>query len=414
MILSLTKPWLGRITFPIISALLFIVVATASAEQLRLVTQNALNYSGQSDRLPAFRTVMRNIGPDLACMQEIINEEAVDQLLSFVFLQINDDWTAVSFHDGRDTDNAFFYRTSKVELVSTRYIQTTLRDIAEYTLRPASGDTTLRMRVFSLHLKANAGSGDNVERRRQEALVLRQQLDQTPAGSLLMVCGDYNIISSDEPAYQLLLAATPSTNGQLFDPINSPGDWDGNAAFAAIHTIGADDLNARFDFILVSSAMMDTVGSHVLPETYRAYGNDGRHFGRAVNALPNYVVPDSVANALYTASDHLPVVTDFILNSEETSLTERMNVMTGFALITSYPNPFNPSTTVRFSVPKTARVSLSVYDVLGRHVTTLADGMFNAGAHEIQWNCAECPTGVYLLQMNSEGFTQQRKMLLMK
>ena len=85
-----------------------------------------------------------------------------------------------------------------------------------------------------------------------------------------------------------------------------------------------------------------------------------------------------------------------------------------FSLYQNYPNPFNPSTTVRFSVPKTARVSLSVYDILGRHVTTLADGLYNAGLHELQWNCAECPTGVYLLQMNSDGFTQQRKMLLMK
>lgn len=73
MIFSLTKQWRWRITFPIISALLFVVVATASAEQLRVVTQNALNYSGQSDRLPAFRTIMRNIGPDLACMQDGLN-----------------------------------------------------------------------------------------------------------------------------------------------------------------------------------------------------------------------------------------------------------------------------------------------------------------------------------------------------
>jgi hypothetical protein len=121
-------------------------------------------------------------------------------------------------------------------------------------VRPTSGDTTLRVRAYSLHLKANSGSGNSVERRRQEALMLRQQLDQTPAESLLVVCGDHNILSSDEPAYQLLLAATPSTNGQLFDPINSPGHWEGNATFAVIHTIGSDDLNAPFDSILVSNA----------------------------------------------------------------------------------------------------------------------------------------------------------------
>ena len=407
MILSLTKQWLWRITFPIISALLFVVVATASAEQLRVVTQNALNYSGQSDRLPAFRTIMRNIGPDLACMQEIINEEAVDQLLSFVFLQINDDWTAVAYNNDSYNDNAFFYRTSKVQLVSTRYIQTTLRDIAEYTLRPASGDTTLRVRMYSLHLKANSGSGNNVERRRQEALVLRQQLDQTPAGSLLMVCGDYNIISSDEPAYQLLLAATPSTNGQLFDPINSPGYWDGNPTFAAIHTIGADDLNARFDFILVSNAMMDTTGSHVLPTTYRAYGNDGRHFGRAVNSLPNYVVPDSVANALYTASDHLPVVTDFILNSEEPNLTERMSVKSSFTLMTCYPNPFNATLNIVIA-PLHGNATLLVTDVLGRRV--LAQEISAGGdSRLISTNFSSLSTGIYYVTLRAPHITQTER-----
>ncbi len=294
------------------------------ADTLRVVTYNALNLSSTSiiGREDAFRIVFASIDPDIIALQEVLDDDEVERLLSFVLLPIRNDWASVPYNDDSYNDNAFFYRPSKVQLVSTRYIGTTLRYIAEYTLRPASGDTSLRVRVYSLHLKANSGSGNNVERRRQEALALREQLDQTPAGSLLIVCGDYNLLSSDEPAYQLLLAATPSPNGQLFDPINTPGNWEGNAAFTAIHTIGADDLNARFDFILVSNAMMDNIGSYVLPATYRAYGNDGQHFNRAVNDLPNYAVPDSVANALYAASDHLPVVTDFILNSEETNVSE--------------------------------------------------------------------------------------------
>jgi endonuclease/exonuclease/phosphatase family metal-dependent hydrolase len=412
MILPLTKRRLRPITFLIISALLLAGLGTARAEQLRVVTQNSLNYGGQSDRLPAFRTIMRNIGPDLACMQEITNSSAVSQLLSQVFLQINDDWAAVPFHDGPDTDNAFFYRTSKVQLVSTRYIQTTLRDIAEYTLRPASGDTTLRVRVYSLHLKANSGSGDNVERRRQEALVLRQQLDQTPAGSLLMVCGDYNIISSDEPAYQLLLAATPSTNGQLFDPINTPGHWDGNATFAAVHTIGTDGLNARFDFVLVSNAMMDTIGSHVLPDTYRAYGNDGLHFGRAVNALPNHAVPDSVANALYAASDHLPVVTDFILNSEVTRLTERPSITASFTLMTCYPNPFNSALNIAIAGLH-EHATLLVTDVLGRRVFAqqiAADG----ASSSISANFSPQSTGIYFVVLRAAHVSETQRVAFVR
>jgi len=298
--------------------------------------------------------------------------------------------------------------------LSQRDIPTTLRDITEYMLRPASGDTTLRVRVYSLHLKANSGSGDNVERRRQEALVLRQQLDQTPQGSLMLVCGDYNILSSDEPAYQLLLAATPSANGQLFDPINSPGHWDGSVAFAAIHTIGTYGLNARFDFVLVSNAMMDTVGSHVLPETYRAYGNDGCHFGRAVNALPNYAVPDSVAGALYTASDHLPVITDFVLRSDATGLTERVDVVPRIALMTCYPNPFNSSTTIVFDLPSVGHVSLRVFDVLGREVAVLTDGFVEAGSHRVTFDGSGLASRIYFVRLQMNDHSENRKMMLLK
>ena len=401
----------------IVYAFLFLFsVGISDADTLRIATYNALNLSGTSiiSREDAFRTVLESIDPDMIAFQEVLDEDGVDRLLSFVLLPIHNDWASVAYNNDSYNDNAFFYRTSKVQLVSTRYIQTTLRDIAEYTLRPAAGDTTLRVRIYSLHLKANSGSGNNVERRRQEALVLRQQLDQTPAGSLLMVCGDYNILSSDEPAYQLLLAATPSTNGQLFDPVDSPGYWDGNPTFAAIHTIGADDLNARFDFILVSNAMMDTTGSHVLPTTYRAYGNDGRHFGRAVNALPNYAVPDSVANALHAASDHLPVVTDFILNSEEPNLTERMSVKTSFTLMTCYPNPFNATTTISYDFPRVGRISLQIFDQLGQEVAVLEDGFSEAGTHRLTFDGSALASGIYFARLDAGAFSQTMKLMLLK
>ena len=400
------------ISFLIVFVLLLTCAASAGAEQLRVVTLNSLNYDGQADRLPAYRTVMRNIAPDLACMQEITNSSAVSQLLSQVFSQIDSDWAAVPFHNGPDTDNAFFYRTSKVQLVSTRYIQTSLRDIAEYTVRPATGDTTLRLRVYSLHLKANSGNGDNVERRRQEALVLRGQLDLIPEGSLFMVCGDYNIVSSDEPAYQLLLAATPSTNGQLYDPINSPGHWDGDGSFAAIHTIGSDGLNARFDFILVSNAMMDTTGSYVLPATYHAYGNDGLHFGRAVNALPNYVVPDSVANALVAESDHLPVVTDFLLSTELSIPTERPPVVSSVTLMKCYPNPFNSNLNILIA-PLHGKADLVVTDVLGRKVFTREipeDGNYR----RINADFSMLGSGTYFITLHAPQLAQTRRVMYVR
>ena len=401
----------------LVFALWFLLAAGISlADTLRVATYNALNMSGSSiiGREDALRVVFEFIDPDIIALQEVSDDDGVERFLSFVLLPVQNDWASVPYYDDSYNDNAFFYRPSKVQLVATRYIPTTLRYIAEYTLRPAHGDTSMRILVYSLHLKANAGSGNNVERRRQEALALRQQLDQTPAGSLLIVCGDYNLLSSDEPAYELLLAATPNLSGQLFDPISTPGYWESNAAFAAVHTIGADDLNARFDFILVSNALMDTVDSYVLPETYRAIGNDGRHFNQAVNDLPNDAVPDSVANALYSASDHLPVVADFILDSEETSVAERPNVSTRFELIACYPNPFNPSTTIAFDLPKAGYVSLRVFGLLGREVAVLNEGFATAGRHSLTFDGSGLAAGIYFARLEAGALFQTKKLILLK
>jgi hypothetical protein len=404
-------------SFWLLAAILVLTAGTQAADTLRVSTLNALNFAGTPDasRIPSFRTVMRAIAPDMACFQEITADDAVDQLLTNVFLQLDGDWAAVPFHNGRDTDNAFFYRTSKVQLVSVFYLTTTLRDIAEYVVRPAAGDTSLRIRIYSLHLKANSGSGDqsaNIERRRQEATTLRAHLDQLAPNSLFMVCGDYNLLYSDEPAYQALLASS-NPNGQCNDPINTPGDWDSNPAFAAVHSIGTrSGLNARFDFILVSDALMDSVGSHVLPQTYTAYGNDGRHFGRAINNGTNYAVPDSVANALYSESDHLPVTTQFVITSEA-AVKDVRPVAREFNLLTCYPNPFNPSLNIEVGALRETS-TLQIFDALGRQVYLRELSASPGAVTPLTIGFASQGTGAYFVRLMSAHQSEIRKVMLLR
>ena len=80
----------------------------------------------------------------------------------------------------------------------------------------------------------------------------------------------------------------------------------------------------------------------------------------------------------------------------------------------SYPNPFNPSTTLTFGVPKTSNISLEVFDILGRKKQTLLSGMMPAGEHSVMWNCPSCPSGMYFVRVQAGGQTMQRKMLLLK
>ncbi|MBU1919967.1 T9SS type A sorting domain-containing protein [bacterium] len=66
-----------------------------------------------------------------------------------------------------------------------------------------------------------------------------------------------------------------------------------------------------------------------------------------------------------------------------------------------YPNPFNPSTTISFDVPQQSHVSLNVYDLLGREVAQLVNGTITAGAHQVNWDCSSCATGLYIIELRS-------------
>jgi hypothetical protein len=86
-----------------------------------------------------------------------------------------------------------------------------------------------------------------------------------------------------------------------------------------------------------------------------------------------------------------------------------------FSLNQNYPNPFNPSTTVEFTLPIAATVSLTVHNILGQTVATLAEGQMAAGQHQVRWNATKFASGTYFLQMRADGkLVSTRKMMLIK
>jgi hypothetical protein len=87
---------------------------------------------------------------------------------------------------------------------------------------------------------------------------------------------------------------------------------------------------------------------------------------------------------------------------------------TQFALAQNYPNPFNPSTTIRFDLPHPERVTLAVYDAVGREIARLAEGAYPAGVHSVVFDATGISSGVYFYRMTAGSFTEVRKLLLMK
>jgi len=85
-----------------------------------------------------------------------------------------------------------------------------------------------------------------------------------------------------------------------------------------------------------------------------------------------------------------------------------------YMLHQNYPNPFNPSTRIAFDLPDNSRVSLKIFDVLGREVATLLDEQMEAGRHLVSWNADGMPSGVYFVRLDAGPFSGTRKLLLMK
>jgi hypothetical protein len=93
---------------------------------------------------------------------------------------------------------------------------------------------------------------------------------------------------------------------------------------------------------------------------------------------------------------------------------ESSGIPSGIQLLSAYPNPFNPSTTISFSIPEKSSVSLKIIDVMGREVATLVSGQLPAGLHSRQWDAVNTPSGVYFSRLNVGNYTDTKKLVLLK
>jgi hypothetical protein len=85
-----------------------------------------------------------------------------------------------------------------------------------------------------------------------------------------------------------------------------------------------------------------------------------------------------------------------------------------YSLLPPYPNPFNAQVTIEYALPNEAAVSLSVFDIQGRKVATLIEGMKPAGYHRLTWDAKSMPSGLYFMRLTAGEFVETRKMTLLK
>jgi hypothetical protein len=89
-------------------------------------------------------------------------------------------------------------------------------------------------------------------------------------------------------------------------------------------------------------------------------------------------------------------------------------VVSEYALYQNYPNPFNPSTIICFNIKEAGKVSLKIYDLMGREVATLVNTEMSAGSHTVSWDATGLASGIYLYQLNAGDFKATKKLLFLK
>lgn len=236
-------------------------------------------------------------------------------------------FTGSSSEDSSGGSRAVFYRTDLLSEITASH-QDISTGAGRFTDRwqfqlVGYTSTAARFYVYGAHLKASSGSA-NEATRLSGVQAIRANADALGAGVRAIYAGDMNFYTSAESGYLAYLAAG---NGAAVDPVPMPdGDWTG-ATNAWMHTQSPRDIVAgglvgggmddRFDFILPTAQLSDGSGISYIAGTCRVPGNDGNHYNLAVNSGTNRYFPSDIgrsnalANNLFNAADHLPVIADF-------------------------------------------------------------------------------------------------------
>jgi hypothetical protein len=145
--------------------------------------------------------------------------------------------------------------------------------------------------------------------------------------------------------------------------------------------------------------------------------------GGTIDSTGRYTAGDNAGLFTATATNaQSDLVGSAIVNIYSSVANEdEQGVPSEFALHGNYPNPFNPQTTIRFDVKAATRVSLTIYDVLGRKQATLLERDYAPGRHEVRFDGRGWPSGTYfyVIEMNAAGSQEQafravQKMVLLR
>ncbi len=182
-----------------------------------------------------------------------------------------------------------------------------------------------------------------------------------------------------------------------------------------VHLVGVRDLQEDSLKIYIdgelAGSIKDNTDMNIYSDSMLTIGN---YPGSTINKLDgqlddlkmyNFALSPAAVKAIY---DAYKLGTPVSVASGETAIPDR------YALNQNFPNPFNPSTVIRFQIPKEAHVLLTVYNILGQRVTTLVNKNLKSGIHNVTFDASNLASGIYFYRLEANDYSQVMKMMLLK
>ena len=143
----------------------------------------------------------------------------------------------------------------------------------------------------------------------------------------------------------------------------------------------------------------------------------------SVNELINIFTPadSSILSLEWYVSSHDNIFSTFSSDTfnfniiiSDLGIDDFVVIPNEYNLLNPYPNPFNPITMIKYTVPELGQISISIYDIRGREVEKLYNGSQTPGYHMIPWNASEYSSGIYFVRMLTGKYVYNKKLMLVK
>lgn len=419
-----------------IIALVWLCGIAQAADTLRVMHYNLMQYSintsscinDLSAKDNALRLIVNRVQPDILTVNEVGKDVKYARRILDNCLNINgvSRWahgklTAVSGGEANLFSNMIFYNKDKLTMHSSYHIPNAVRDFNVYKLYANNtnlrgGDTSFIIVIIG-HLKA--GEADSVKRAEQVS-ALMERLKKIGRADNYIFCGDMNVNTSGERAYQLMVN-NENANIRFYDPINKPGYWHDNPYYASIHTQSTHDiyggcysaggLDDRFDFILVSeSVLKGTRKVKALPRTYKTIGQDGKHLNKSILSGSN-AESSELVNALSVMSDHLPVTMDVVIldASAEYAMADSKDLVREMQSVW-VKNPIDNQVEFSLLDRQSRTYEVEILSIFGQ-VMYYTQVQTTAGNNEYKIKIPRLLSGIYCLRLTCDGVHTIRKII---